>query len=702
MNAKRFPPFALTIALSLGLLACATPDGGRPDGPVDADSPVDTLADVVEVRGQLVARGLIAAAPARFAPAEAGLAAAAKSAQAGRLAQADAEAARAARRYRAAFLDLVEDDLLPAARTRLAESADELAPEVAAEASRALSLTARRVEDARGEVYDVGTLSDLAFNSLVADQTLPDDRELAPIEPCPDPVQPDIADLRLSAPAPGQLSSRGDVRYLVGRALDVSLRIPGCTRLTDVALASPRFAGGRLTLGTDGGGYDPIEGQVGVAYYYEQRSNESDGAGGRIVGLRLHFPGHRDGRSYRVELTARSVAGNLAASQEFTLAQVEGVNRNAVLSISEADLRNGFIAGIYDDYGDDGVRPKDPAAGVDRTLKNPSYKDLVLEIREDGIHFAWQVEAVVENFCDASVGMNGIFHLERNGANVNVVWDNGPNVGIDFLPCVIPTPIGIAVMTAVQIYFENRTEDTVRQEIQQRVAARFGGPAVLLIVTLPLRDRELLVDLDLGPSVTVKVPYATRRLEEAQELGLAVPADEANAIVARGLPQLCFSGELTPQDCVREVATGGLFNWNTNVPVPSPWFVSELGTVGYQKERHKAWKELMGLRRESAKLPFPGDNVGALVVRAETAPTGGGTTVFAGEPCDVTLAEEGTGGEMRLGFGANDHRFIGVQELGSGMREITVAWPPIAPDECRQATPPTQLLIETAEELAPL
>lgn len=686
----------LVLVLVLGVLAaCASLPERDPYGTAE----IDPVADALEVRKLLRVRGYIASNPDRFASAEQSFSEARRSAEQGDLTEARRMAAVAAQLYREAFLAHVKLGRIPAARRRLAEAPTDLPPGRIAAANAALNRLEQRLADLEGEDFDLGQESDFAFNSLVSIDVKPD-AGFAPIDPCPDPVQPQIEDLQTAAPPPGRLLSRDDIHYLVGRSLDISFRIPGCTQLTELRLNSPHFGDGHLILDTDAGGYDPIENSVGVIYYYEELDSISDGAGGRILSLRLHLQDFKDGRAFGVQLTVESVAGSLSSTAGFTLSQVAAVRERAVLSISEAALRNGFIAGIYQDYGDDGQRPPQPGDDLGRTLKNPSYKDLRLEIRDDGIHFAWQVEAVIDNFCDAHIGINGIFHLERNGPRVDVIWDDdGPHVGIDTFPCVIPAPLLLAIQTGVLIYFEGKAEDTVRDEIQARVDQLFDNNVALAIVSLPTRPRELQIELDLGDTVTIEVPYGTRRLDEAIGLGLPVKASDDNVVVTSGLPLACFSGEAPPQDCSREIGMAGLFNWNINVPVPSPWPVSQFGTVAYFKERHRAWKELKGLRRVAAKLPFGDRNVGALVVSAEmvSSPMAQGEPprLFAGEPCKVSRPGIG---QMRLGFGANDHRFLGVQELGVGVRRITVAWPTFGDliNGCPQMILAPQLLLDAS------
>ena len=67
-------------------------------------------------------------------------------------------------------------------------------------------------------------------------------------------------------------------------------------------------------------------------------------------------------------------------------------------------------------------------------------------------------------------------------------------------------------------------------------------------------------------------------------------------------------------------------------------------------QRHRAWLALQGMRRQAELLPFPDENVGALVGRLD------GPLLFMGSPCTLTVANDAS--DARLGLGRNDHRHV--------------------------------------------
>ena len=657
-------------------------------------------ADALEVRRQIVARDLLAAFPTRFEQAEQAFSAAGVAAKSGDLDTARDLAIQAARAYRTATLGIFKVEMLPAARKRLARARPDLPPSVVENASTELTKLAQFLEDVSSRDFEIHEISDSVLGRLVNVDISLENQELAPIKSCPDPVQPEFNDLTVEAPEPGALISRQAIHYLAGQELEVSFRIPSCTTLSQVLLISPLF-GGSLELGTNSGGYDPVEDISGAPYYYELVSNIPGGSNDRIVIIRLDFPRFLDGRSINVQLVADSVSGDLRSSVEFTVSLVANLGNQAIMGISETGLRNGFIAGIYDDYGDDGRREPAQDDADDRTLYNPAYRDLELRVADDGIHFAWNVDVVVDHLCDPTALIEGIFHLERDGQQITVHWDLGPDIKFKTFPCIIPSDILILIRGLILIYFEDKAEGIVRNIVQNRINTLLANMQVdpAFIANFQTRAGQIEIHLVLPFNmVTVEVPYGTRRLEEALYFGLALNSGEEVGIIASGRPRVCFGGESPPVDCAREPDAAGLFNWNANVPVPSPWQVTEFGTIAYFKERHKAWKELRGLRRKTANLPFPDRNVAALVGRlgakglpSSTFTKSAFTTHFIGEPCTITAQEVA---QDRLAFGANDHRFLNVQELGTGTRQITVFWPPSDTlDPCPRSEAPIDTLI---------
>jgi hypothetical protein len=371
--------------------------------------------------------------------------------------------------------------------------------------------------------------------------------------------------------------------------------------------------------------------------------------------------------------------------QDLVVSAVWDVGGARTLSISEHQMRNELVAGQYADFGDDGRQKADVA-----DLIQPSYAALTADIAPDGVHFRSKVKGDLP-VCDVTISARGRFHLLNNGPQVLVEWDEGPNVGITMpilceIAGVVLEPLRIAARIAAESFVAGKVAGEVQEEVDHLIAQLSGGgpnPA-LFIQRFEAREDELLVVLNIpGEHVAIEVPYGRLRLDEAASLGLPLFPGEQVLIMASGLTDVCILGGGPPQGCERKkTGPAGLFNWSANVPVPTPWPCSDNGTCAYFEERHQAHKRLEGYRREPFRLPFPGQNVGALVARTANA-TSASSYLLADGPCTITPGP----GLDRLAFGANDHRYVGAAELGSGTRRVSVTWsPPTAGLDCAAST----------------
>jgi hypothetical protein len=655
---------------------CRGPDSGVAQAPpVAAD---EALAEVLKVRRQWDGTGLEIArlATEQLTRAEASFDRAIAAAEAGDYPQAKRHGERAAAAYRSATVRTLEAGPVAEIGRRLGAARDSMSPKRYDSAIARLIALRRSIDAASLEAFDVRGLTDAVLSSVVAiaDFIAPE-VAIDPERPCSAPVQPSVREQTFTAPASGAVLTRDSIHYVEGNALEVALLIPRCTFISQVFLTSP-LLGGELELGLDPNLYDPIEGTSNIPYFYEMIGDELDGDDHRVT-IRIRTPDFDDGRGFDVRIVIRSAAGGLSTVASFTMSLVRLVGGQFRLSYSEAELQNGFVTNQYLRFGDDG---RDPGSSV--TLYEPSFTD-VLRLTNEGVLFKWSAKADFP-ICDATVRAEGRFHLDPDGMFVNVEWDVGPDVSLALPPlCELATVILQPAKDLVEGFVKQIVEDTVRDRVQAEidsVVVRANALGLASIQSIETAPDELRVTLELPfQKVVIDVPYGRLRVDEA--FGFGLPLNDADVVLPLGgsLVNACVLSQ-PPSDCDRRIASTGLFNWNTDVPVPSPWFVSEFGTVGYLKPRHDARKALRGLRRDPALLPFSFENPGALIARLSDGGAGSRFR-FLGEPCMVSAR---AGRPNRLAFGANDYRRLGVQELGSGTARITVAWlrPGIGPGEC--------------------
>ena len=316
----------------------------------------------------------------------------------------------------------------------------------------------------------------------------------------------------------------------------------------------------------------------------------------------------------------------------------------------------------------------------------------MVRIEEDGVHFKWRVKADIPNFCDPTIKIDGRFNIVMEAGMPAVQWiDDGPEVDMDFaLICDVAEPfLGIPFQLAKAF-----ARGIARQDVRGRIATQVGA----LVATLDPNAANFIESIDMTPGelqvvfalpldhVTINVPYGQLRLQEPANFGLALNPGDRVFSLAAGLASACgIDGRALPS-CDTATNPAGDFNWNTNNPIPSPWFVTDGGAVGYLKQRHDAWKELVGLRRSADRLPFPNENVGLPLGRLENAAGKSRHRLETGD-CAVTAR---AGSEDRLAFGPNDHRFKNLRDNGTGTWQATVYWtlPLVNMSACRVAALP--------------
>jgi len=180
----------------------------------------------------------------------------------------------------------------------------------------------------------------------------------------------------------------------------------------------------------------------------------------------------------------------------------------------------------------------------------------------------------------------------------------------------------------------------------------------LVIREIETRNDDVVVRFNqaLFPTgVTLEVPYRSLDPTSTWVAGLALNGgEEAFVLASSTVDVCCLWGRIGP---------AGLFNWNTNPPVPDPWQFTGSAWV-YYRERANARAVLRGMTRERTTLPFPDDNVGELLVRSSL-----GEMLRVNEPCAITTP---AGNPVRILFSNNDEV---LNSRGIGRFYVSVLWP---------------------------
>jgi hypothetical protein len=465
------------------------------------------------------------------------------------------------------------------------------------------------------------------------------DRATAQVKAC----FPVITSVSYEAPSPGAHLQRGAIVYVKGNTLDVSLVIPSCASVSDVtAEGLPR---------------DDVAGSGEGSVPWSLISDTPSGTDQHVVTVRLTMVNVGNGRSHRVMVNV----GGLRTRVTHTFTWV-GVLDVAIpsreYSVSENEIFNHFIANAYASSSGD-VETK--------------YGKFRVDVQPDGIHFRAEYTKPIQNYCDMNISVTGVLRLLPSPSGADVAWVSGPDADLDMpLWCELPARLNLAYWI-VKAIATTDAEESVRESIETGVNGLFPGcgeiPCNLIIETIETRNDDVVIRFrpELFPTgVTVEVPYQNYDPVQTWALGLALNPSEVVLATASGTVDVCQDGGRARIGTCRSYRLGpaGLFNWKTNPPVPSPWYLTEYGWA-YYADRAAARAVLRGADREPTILPKPGLNVGALIVRSSASPR----VLRIDAPCAIETAASG---ETRLLFSNND---LVSNNYGSGHLLVSVLWP---------------------------
>lgn len=677
------------IILSVAVFLVATGCGNGAPTPA---SPEEALAGVLAARRQVQQLGLVQADRDSYRRGETRYREALAEAKAGDLRNAAESAEAAVEYYRTAVLASLEEGPVRQALAKFEMALPNLSGRQRRAAEQEASRLERLLPELRGSQFEIGPIADEVLEvSFLLERTLVEQLDLLDPGPCSTLVQPKFLQVVVSAASPGTLLTRSSLHYVAGGEVDVTLVVPVCTFLSEISV---EVGGISHRLVSDASVYDPIEGIISNPFYYSVIDPPLVDGDQMSLRLRLHFPAYGDGRTLVFRLTLEPASGPLSAVEHtIFVVSVTEVDSQQAIGLSEHQLQNDFVARTYKKFGDSGRKEQD---GID--LIDPSYSALTVDVTPSGVHYSSKMKVDLP-ICDPTISAHGTFHLEKEegAAEVLVEWDSGPSAGVTLPPaCELAATALEPIRTIVRSMFENWVEDEVEDEVQGRIDDLIAeidtepfDPAAF-IDHFEMVDDQIIVFLKIDDfdAVAIEVPYSRLRPAEAETLGMALNLGDQVLILASGLVDVCGIDGSAPDGCARKkTGPAGLFNWSVDVPVPDPWpCFDDLGVCATFEERLKARKRLEGFRRYESELPFPTENVGALIARLVDDTSWNHPDMgyrFAGEGCTI----EATLLWNRLAFGANDYRYADAAEFGTGTWHVTVTWLPIALEGC--ATRPT-------------
>lgn len=477
------------------------------------------------------------------------------------------------------------------------------------------------------------------------------------------PTIPTLSNVVVSAPM-GEIKEYFGVHYVEGESIDVHGTLPACAYVTSVAIDGRTLDLVPHTACDDVGTYDCER------RYYEivRAAPLPDGTLDIIV--RIHFRTLGSvGDAEDVDIISTSAVGQsshrLIVSRVADVVPANSADQRITLSMSETALNNAVVQGMYANYGDYGEYTRDG-----HTFKSPTYSGTGLDIRPDGIRFVTRV--TLDETCNPSVLVDGVFHLVKTDAGIDIEWSSPPSLPITVdLGCNIVT-LGIVDIVADFVYGD-MVREAVDEEVQSQVDAMVGANCDALcraqIQGFEYTDDELRVVIrPIVPSVVIDVPY-TRLPGSFITRGFPVAASAPYAMLASGLATTspCAPGSSSPVcGAPFKVDARGTFVWEApfdagnGSQIRNPWDNGN-GPAAYFAQRASARNRLKGVYRPLQDLVSSRINGGAIVFRSNFS----SIVRDASSPCGYTPSAS----IEHLAFGVND---AAGQGYGSGTRRVAV------------------------------
>lgn len=455
--------------------------------------------------------------------------------------------------------------------------------------------------------------------------------------------------------------ARGDIHYVAGNQVDVEVTIPACTSVS-------RVQGVTLYGGSDG--IDTVSAPVSWAFLPSGPSTTVNGQPAIRQRVRIQFINLGDGATGSMPIEVRG-GGGLTTTRSFTLAGVEAVNAAMRTTVAETAIRNSFVTGIYEKFGDyeQFYNDKGELAAYDVDWSELSstgsnlgpirWRGTDLRVRTDKLVFAAGFKGAGKG-CDPNVYVNGEFRLVPSGDGLDLEWLHGP-IGTTDAPnwCFFLTA---ATWEWVLGYFTD--EKGIAAPFGTAISDELGADEAGHISVCP---GCRVADVKIGsgkievwtvpPSERVRVNVSTTRLQDATantSTGLLIPAGFYAPIIGGGSFESCVPGNGIPATCDKiTVDMNGAFNWwGNDVPVPDSIAYDPVYGAVVLGGRANARERLRGVLRHTTELPAPAFRADTLIVRRSPA-------IVATPPARARVANgcvlpPVTGSAYRIAFGVND------------------------------------------------
>ncbi len=336
--------------------------------------------------------------------------------------------------------------------------------------------------------------------------------------------------------------------------------------------------------------------------------------------------------------------GGGSTTIDFTLIEVEAIDRNARLTFTDGTLRNRLVMALRTRF-----------LGTERIgrIYNP-YFNVNLEMSEGHGRLTAQMKFDIPSRPDQTVTVSGRFHFSDDGL---VVWDSGdPTVGLEYWPeGSIPVFSYTKLRNEVRGFVAQVLTSALESAVRDELGAAF---AFELVDHVEMHEGQVDVVLGALTSYTIELPYDTNAAN-LWSPGVPLPAFASWVAVASGIARVRQENPQNHATWDIYVDPHGLPNLNDTVP---GW---DGGLPADVLAGRQSFFDALGKQnRDSSTLPLGNNDPGVPIAQIE----GEAARRVLGSPCNLGAAGAAP---RRIAFAVND-----APGRGSGSYELTlVKWP---------------------------
>jgi hypothetical protein len=510
------------------------------------------------------------------------------------------------------------------------------------------------------------------------------------------------------------LLQRGDIYYVAGPTLDLTMLVSACGSISDVLQGGTSLGGS--------GGFDDTGQQYSVLSSTATTYNGQDAT--RIV-VRINLLNFGDGTSagYEVRVaapvqtatantlfvagTTKATSFGSTASKKFTVAGVAAVNAAMRATIGETAMRTNFAVSMYNEFGDgDEVWKTHDDGTMERVAWDLDWSDLGTTLLNNQVHYTGTDLRIEQGqvafsmkfngpglLCDTTIDVDGAFTLAPARQNMTLQWLLPPKGRVDAGTACSLLTFGIDAIITDIIVAATGVEDQIGNQVKLQMEGNVGVqdgviPVCPTCIVQAVQIGDGRIDIYATPGfdsvrVNVGTDRLTDRTSDPNNMGLIIPPATYALVMSGGTYRSCVTADGTPAaTCAGMMLdASGTFNWwGSDVPVPTPWPTGANGQIGYIGARADAWNRLvpLGVTRHAEQLPSPTLAAGMLLARS-----GGGAAGTPGprlrvkpgcmippDSIDITTAVP-----TRIALGINDLPVVGTEPPTSGKLDATVLIP---------------------------